>query len=310
MNKFEKLIFEGKYDQLLEETKEMNNLDEAYARFKVLVMIEEYKEALDIISKFKKDFIFTLKRRKELFVNHMYILFRLNKFNEMYKEIEYYDSLPYEDYEFEEIIKEYKTKFYDNMEKLQNKQEDDLLKIKKTLLNPTSISETLMRIDELRYQDFTSILPAIKEFLKSDFDELTKTYLLLVLVEKNSFEEIELHKNGLDYKLIPYDLDPPFDNDYHKEVVSLIQQYAENPSISALAIKLLSLYTLKIYPDDFFDFDKNDIVVSFLELAAEALHNEKIQDKKFEGFNYNRNIVDAIKEEANDCQKNSDNIIN
>ena len=263
MNKFEKLIFEGKYDQLLEETKEMNNLDEAYARFKVLVMIEEYKEALDIISKFKKDFIFTLKRRKELFVNHMYILFRLNKFNEMYKEIEYYDSLPYEDYEFEEIIKEYKTKFYDNMEKLQNKHEDDLLKIKKTLLNPTSISETLMRIDELRYQDFTSILPAIKEFLKSDFDELTKTYLLLVLVEKNSFEEIELHKNGLDYKLIPYDLDPPFDNDYHKEVVSLIQQYAENPSISALAIKLLSLYTLKIYPDDFFDFDKNDIVVSF-----------------------------------------------
>ena len=287
MNKFEKLIFEGKYDQLLEETKEMKNLDEAYARFKVLVMIEEYKEALDIISKFKKDFIFTLKRRKELFVNHMYILFRLNKFNEMFKEIEYYDSLPYEDYEFEEIIKEYKTKFYDNMEKLQNKHEDDLLKIKKTLLNPTSISETLMRIDEL-----------------------TKTYLLLVLVEKNSFEEIELHKNGLDYKLIPYDLDPPFDNDYHKAVVSLIQQYAENPSISALAIKLLSLYTLKIYPDDFFDFDKNDIVVSFLELAAEALHNEKIQDKKFEGFNYNRNIVDAIKEEANDCQKNSDNIIN
>ena len=68
MNKFEKLIFEGKYDQLLEETKEMNNLDEAYSRFKVLVMIEEYKEALDIISKFKKDFIFTLKRRKELFV--------------------------------------------------------------------------------------------------------------------------------------------------------------------------------------------------------------------------------------------------
>ena len=46
MNKFEKLIFEGKYDQLLEETKEMKNLDEAYARFKVLVMIEEYKEAL------------------------------------------------------------------------------------------------------------------------------------------------------------------------------------------------------------------------------------------------------------------------
>ena len=310
MNKFEKLIFEGKYDQLLEETKEMNNLDEAYSRFKVLVMIEEYKEALDIISKFKKDFIFTLKRRKELFVNHMYILFRLNKFNEMFKEIEYYDSLPYEDYEFEEIIKEYKTKFYDNMEKLQNKHEDDLLKIKKTLLNPTSISETLMRIDELRYQDFTSILPAIKEFMKSDFDELTKTYLLLVLVEKNSFEEIEFHKNGLEYKLIPYDLDPPFDNDYHKEVVSLIQQYAENPSISALAIKLLSLYTLKIYPDDFFDFDKNDIVVSFLELAAEALHNEKIQDKKFESFNYNRNIVDAIKEEANDCQKNSDNIIN
>ena len=72
----------------------------------------------------------------------------------------------------------------------------------------------------------------------------------------------------------------------------------------------MSLYTLKIYPDDFFDFDKNDIVVSFLELAAEALHNEKIQAKKFEGFNYNRNIVDAIKEEANDCQKNSDNIIN
>ena len=84
MNKFEKLIFEGKQDQLLEETKEMKNLDEAYSRFKVLVMIEEYKEALDIISKFKKDFIFTLKRRKELFVNHMYILFRLNKFNEMF----------------------------------------------------------------------------------------------------------------------------------------------------------------------------------------------------------------------------------
>ena len=238
MNKFEKLIFEGKYDQLLEETKGMNNLDEAYSRFKVLVMIEEYKEALDIISKFKKDFIFTLKRRKELFVNHMYILFRLNKFNEMYKEIEYYDSLPYEDYEFEEIIKEYKTKFYDNMEKLQNKHEDDLLKIKKTLLNPTSISETLMRIDELRYQDFTSILPAIKEFMKSDFDELTKTYLLLVLVEKNSFEEIELHKNGLEYQLIPYDLPEQFLAKDYAKVAKL------TPRKASTALNILSYLNL------------------------------------------------------------------
>ncbi|MGM9857804.1 MAG: hypothetical protein ACI311_00900 [Bacilli bacterium] len=310
MNKFEKLIFEGKYDELLEETKNLNNLDEAYARFKVLVMTEKYQEVLDLIAKYKNDFIFTLNKRKELFVNHMYVLFRLNKFNEMYKEIEYYDSLPYEDYEFEEIIKEYKTKFYNNMEKLQLQNENTLLKIEKALMHPTSIAETLMRIDELRYQDFTSIFPAIKEFLKSDFDDLTKTYLLLVLVEKNSFEEIELHKNGLEYKLLPYDLDPPFENDYHKDIINLIQQYAENPSVSSLATRLLSLYTLNIYPDDFFDFDKNDIVVSFLELAAEALHNEKVQEKKLEGLDFNRSIVDAIKEEANEFQDESNNIIN
>ena len=62
MNKFEKLIFEGKYDQLLEETKEMNNLDEAFEGKIKQNLSEELKKAYESAKKYKNKAVKPEKR--------------------------------------------------------------------------------------------------------------------------------------------------------------------------------------------------------------------------------------------------------
>ena len=304
MEKFEKMMYEGQYEAILEITKDSKALDELFYRLKALVGLERFNEALTIINDYKNEFNMILNKRKELLVIHMFILFRMDDVFKIYNELEYYDSLPYEDYEFEQLLKEYKEKLLKNSSIKKNQNPIDKLDlIEKVLLNPDDVDNVVQHIDMLREYDVNRIMPTIRKFLRSDFDEMARTYMLLMLVSKESYEEVEFHKNGIEYNLIPYDLDKPFENDYHQDVVQRIKEYSESPSITNMAMNSLAIYTLNIYPDDIFDFDKNDIVVAFLEVAAQLLGDISAQQRKLSNLTFNRKIVDALKEDIESYMK-------
>ena len=67
MEKFEKMMYEGQYEAILEITKDSKALNELFYRLKALVALERFNEALTIINNCKNEFNMILNKRKELY---------------------------------------------------------------------------------------------------------------------------------------------------------------------------------------------------------------------------------------------------
>ncbi len=305
MDSYRTLIENGKYKIILELTKNAIQIEDIYYRVIALALNEDYNEALDLLNSNKVNFIKDLSWcRKELFTVHIHILKVLNDPASILKELDYYDSLPYLDYEFEEMLKDTKKELMNSLSfnnKFNNKQisENRLNEIGKALDNPSSISDKVLlleMIDELRNYDIESIIPSIKKFLKSNFDTMYRTYMLLLLVYKGSYEEFEFSKNNIDYVLVPYELDPPFENEYYSKVNELLVTHATNPSILETARSVYNRYILLKYPDNTNEIDEINVALALL-IYASSLLNDTFDRNKLNDEDINTTIIEALIDE-------------
>lgn len=302
MDSYRSLIENGKYSIVLSLTANSVDNEALYYRMMALALSEQYEESIAIIKQYREAFLENIPNcRKELFVIHMRCLKMTDNLGQLLMELDYYDALPYLDYEFEELIKETKASVFEgaSLKKGNEGSAENLENIRNILKHPDEYDNitVISSIEELRNYEIDSLITEIKEFLKSDYDDLTRTYMLLLLVAKGSYEEFEFSKNGIEYTIVPYELDPPFENEFDVRVFKLMAEHAPSPTILKFSKDIYSRYVLMRYPETFEEIAPIDIVIATYETVAYMLNEYLDTEELVNEFGGNRKVIDAFRED-------------
>ena len=229
---------------------------------------------------------------------HIELLCLLGKFDEAYSELRYYQELPYENQETEELLNSLPKYIREEEIKVYKRQEVGQDELRKKLLSKNDV-DVLSALDAVRGQSLESFLLPIINILKNYPKQLVRTFALLLLVAKKYDKKVEfLHGDKL-IEVIPSELDEPFiipGLGNIDDVSSLFQNEYHDPSLSQNAINILSSYMVYIYPNKV-NYSKEELLVVFGYIAKELLQSKDNDlDKLCEKHGLDKQ---EIKEEVN-----------
>ena len=229
---------------------------------------------------------------------HIELLCLLGKFDEAYSELRYYQELPYENQETEELLNSLPKYIREEEIKVYKRQEVGQDELRKKLLSKNDV-DVLSALDAVRGQSLESFLLPIINILKNYPKQLVRTFALLLLVAKKYDKKVEfLHGDKL-IEVIPSELDEPFiipGLGNIDDLSSLFQNEYHDPSLSQNAINILSSYMVYIYPNKV-NYSKEELLVVFGYIAKELLQSKDNDlDKLCEKHGLDKQ---EIKEEVN-----------
>ena len=102
MDSLKTLMDQKNYDLVIKLTENSNDAISLFYRLSALLAVGKSKEALNLI---KTKRLIMQKRLALLIKFHIEILCLLKRFDEAYEELKYYEELPYESQEVEEVIR-------------------------------------------------------------------------------------------------------------------------------------------------------------------------------------------------------------
>lgn len=272
MDSLKTLMDRKQYDLVLKITENSQDSLALFYRLSALLAVGRSEDALKLI-KSKREI---LKSRLSILMKiHLEILCLLGKFDEAYDELKYYQELPYENQETEELlnslpkyIREEEIKFYKKKEVGQ-----DELRQKLMSKNDNDVLTALDAIRELPLESF--ILP-IQNILRSYPKQSIRAFALLLLVARKYDKKVPyLYFDELK-EVIPASLKEPFllkNIGTIDDLSQILQNNFHDPSLVQTIINLVSSYIVYTYPEEL-PYSKEEIIVIFGYLGKEMLQSK------------------------------------
>lgn len=273
MDSLKTLMDKKAYDLVLKITENSTDAISLFYRISALLALAKVEDALNVI-KSKRTI---LEEKPSILIKiHIEILCMLGRFDEAYEELGYYQELPYESQETEELLRSMPN-FIRQEEKKSYRHgltEDEVIK---KLLSKND-EDVVAGINQVRAFSLDSFLLPLFKILRSYPRQAIRVCALLLLVEKKYDKEVEfLHFDKL-IKVVPSSLEEPFAvNGFNnlEEISFAFQSEFHDPSVAENALQILSTYLLYIYPNKI-DLSKDEIIVVFGYLAAKFLQSNDV----------------------------------
>ena len=295
MDSLKSLMDKKQYDLVLKLTENSQDSLALFYRLSALLATGKSEDALKLINA-KRQIL--LSKPGVLMKIHIELLCLLGKFDEAYSELRYYQELPYENQETEELLNSLPKYIREEEVKLYKRQEVGQDEIRKRLLSKSD-ADVLSALDAVRGQRLENFLLPIFNVMKNYPKQLVRTYALLLLVANKYDKKVEFMHGDKLIEVVPNELDEPFiikglgniDN-----TLSLFQNEYRDPTISQNAINILSSYMVYIYPNSV-NYSKEELLVIFGYIAKELLQTrDNSLAKMCEKYNLSE---EEIKEEVN-----------
>ena len=295
MDSLKTLMDKKQYDLVLKLTENSQDSLALFYRLSALLATGKSEDALKLI-KDKRQILLT--KPGVLMKIHIELLCLLGKFDEAYSELRYYQELPYENQETEELLNSLPKYIREEELKLYKRQEVGQDEIRKRLLSKND-ADVLSALDAVRGQKLENFLLPIFNVMKNYPKQLVRTYALLLLVANRYDKKVEFMHGDKLIEVVPNELEEPFvvkglgniDN-----LLSLFQNEYRDPTISQNAINVLSSYMVYIYPNSV-NYSKEELLVIFGYIAKELLQSrDNSLTKMCERYSLNE---EEIREEIN-----------
>ena len=269
MDSLKTLLEKEQYDLVIKLTENSTDSASLFDCVIALVAVGQYEKALDII-KNKRDI---LKKDLELLIKlHIEILCLMNRFDEAFEELRYYQELPYESQLVEETLCSMPAYIHNAERNAYGPRPQDDEELNKRLLSDNE-DEVLGALDEIKFQSADRYLPNILVLLKKHPRQVIRTFALLLLLKDKYDKEVEFLKGDQLIKVVPSTLPEPFVVPGFRDVNAVmlaLQKEFHDPTVAQNAIQSLSSYLLYIYPDKY-ALTKNETIIVFGYIAKRLL---------------------------------------
>ena len=300
MDSLKTLMDKKQYDLVIKLTENTNDTVSLFYRVSALLAVGQSELALQTIN--SKQII--LQQRLALLIKiHIEILCLLGRFDEAYEKLHYYQDLPYESQEVEEILKlmpEYIRKEEKERYKKTSLSEEEIMN---KLLSKNE-EDVLTALDSLKEQKLDQFLLPILKIIRSFPKQVIRTFALLLLVQQKYDKEVEFLSGDKLMKVVPSSLEEPFTVPGFKSLNELsyeLHALYHDPSIASNAMQIISSYLLYVYPHSI-EMSKEEILVVFGFLAKRLLRvneNDLEEVCKAKSLDYSSicHKIDAINED-------------
>ena len=303
MDSLKTLMDKNQYDLVIKLTENSEDSVALFYRLTSFVAVGQVDAALNLILTKRE----ILKKQLKLLIKfHIETLCLMGRFDEAYDALKYYENLPYESQEVEEVLKAMPL-YIRNAEKesfRSSKIDED--ELNKRLLSDNE-DEVLGALDEIKSLPINTFLMNIITLLRSHPRQAIRSFALLLLVHSNYNQEVEFLHNDKIIKVNPSLLPEPFTVPGYKDlnaITSALQKEYRDPTVTQNALQVLSSYLLYIYPDQLI-FNKKEVLVVFGYLAKQLLQID-ISDLK--GVCEEKGLdFEKINKAINDIQDNLNN---
>lgn len=273
MDSLKTLMDKKSYDLVIKLTENSNDALSLFYRLSALLAVGQSEQALNLI--YTKRII--LQERLAILIKiHIEILCLLKRFDDAYNELKYYEELPYESQEVEELLKampDYIKK--EEMNRGQRRMMDEE-EIQKRLMSKDD-EEVLSALDEIKNLRVEPYLLPILKIMRTYPRQVVRSFALMLLVSAKYDKEVEFLRDEQLIKVIPSSLEEPFTLSGFDSLQAFsfaLQSMYHDPSIANNAMNIVSSYLLYIYPNNL-DYSPDEILVIFGYLAKRLLQIEE-----------------------------------
>ena len=269
MDSLKTLMDKKSYDLVIKLTENSNDAIALFYRLSALLAVGQSEEALNLI---KTKRLIMQKKLALLIKFHIEILCLLKRFDEAYEELKYYEELPYESQEVEEVLRGMPA-YIRNEEKAAYKAPIDEDKLREMLIKGND-GEILASLDRIKAMtDFGPFLLGILKVAQSHKRQVIRSIALLVLVYKKYDKEVNFLHHDKMITVVPSKLDDPFIIPGYSSIEEFsyaLQSEYHDPSIADDALNIISSYLLYNYPDKL-DLSADESLVVFGFIAKKLL---------------------------------------
>ena len=269
MDSLKSLMDKKKYDLVLKLTENSQDSLALFYRLSALLATGHSEDALLLIKQ-KRQIL--LSKPAILMKIHIEILCLLGRFDEAYSELKYYQELPYENQETEELLNSLPKYIREEEIKQYKRKEVGQDEIRQKLLSNND-ADVLGALDAVRNEHLEDFLLPILNILKTYPKQLIRAFALLLLVAKKYDKKVSYLYFDKVIEVIPSSLMEPFviPNVGNIETISAyFQNECHDPSVALNAVHLLSSYLVYVYPEQV-NFTKEELLVIFAYLAKDLL---------------------------------------
>ncbi len=245
MQKINDLFEKGKYEEVLELTKDSVLPKDIFIRISAYIETGKREEALKTLLKsrealFKARPIMTMRADFEL-------RFALNQFDEAYEDLEYFSNLPYVSQEVEEELRASRKRIRAE-EKAYLLQGADHKKDLSVLLKSNDPYAVLGALSQIGNKGIKGHEEEIKDILAGTMHHDVKAFALEVLVALGYPENVCFIDDGKARMIRPSGLISPFEEENYKSIRKMLG-IQRNTSLAEIAIRILDEIALASYPD-------------------------------------------------------------
>ena len=269
MDSLKSLMDKKQYDLVLKLTENSQDSLALFYRLSALLATGHSEDALLLIKQ-KRQIL--LSKPAILMKIHIEILCLLGRFDEAYSELKYYQELPYENQETEELLNSLPKYIREEEIKQYKRKEVGQDEIRQKLLSNND-ADVLGALDAVRNEHLEDFLLPILNILKTYPKQLIRAFALLLLVAKKYDKKVSYLYFDKVIEVIPSSLMEPFviPNVGNIETISAyFQNECHDPSVALNAVHLLSSYLVYVYPEQV-NFTKEELLVIFAYLAKDLL---------------------------------------
>ena len=278
MDSLKTLMDKKSYDLVIKLTENSNDALSLFYRLSALLAVGQSEEALNLI--YTKRII--LQSRLAILIKiHIEILCLLKRFDEAYNELKYYEELPYESQEVEELLKampDYIKKEEMNRGPRHMMDEEE---IQQKLLSKND-EEVLSALDEIKNLRVERYLLPILKIMRSYPRQVVRSFTLLLLVNQKYDKEVDFLQEGKMIKVVPSSLEEPFTIpgfDNLQAFSFALQSLYHDPSIANNAMNIVSSYIIYIYPNKIsYSPDESLIIFGYLAKRLLQIEEDDLED--------------------------------
>lgn len=278
MDSLKTLMDKKSYDLVIKLTENSNDALSLFYRLSALLAVGQSEEALNLI--YTKRII--LQSRLAILIKiHIEILCLLRRFDEAYNELKYYEELPYESQEVEELLKAMPD--YIKKEEMHRggRQMMDEEEIQQKLLSKND-EEVLSALDEIKNLRIEPYLLLVLKIMRSYPRQVVRSFALLLLVNQKYDKEVDFLQEGKMIKVVPSSLEEPFTIpgfDNLQAFSFALQSLYHDPSIANNAMNIVSSYIIYIYPNKItYSPDESLIIFGYLAKRLLQIEDDDLED--------------------------------
>ena len=248
MDSLKTLMDKKQYDLVLKLTENSQDSLALFYRLSAMLATGRSEDALKLI-KDKRQIL--LAKPGVLMKIHIELLCLLGKFDEAYSELHYYQELPYENQETEELLNGLPKYIREEEIKVYKRQEVGQDELRKKLMSKNDV-DVLSALDAVRSMPLDSFLLPIFSILSKYPRQMVRAFALLLLVAKKYDKKVSYLYFDKLIEVVPSELEEPFvlpNIGNMEDISSIFQNVFHDPSLSQNAVNILSSYLIYTFPN-------------------------------------------------------------